>query len=83
MLIIVIGLLVLMAIIGTAYVSTARTDRGAAASNSENTEIAAPAPRRGGHGHRPDHRRYQSLRRRHNTTKFRTGHHLYALQQPR
>jgi hypothetical protein len=38
-LIIVVALLVLMAIIGTAYISTARTDRGAAASNSENTEI--------------------------------------------
>jgi hypothetical protein len=38
-LIIVVALLVLMAIIGTAYISTARTDRGAAATNSQNTEI--------------------------------------------
>ena len=38
-LIIVVALLVLMAVIGTAYVSTARTDRGAAATGSFNTEI--------------------------------------------
>jgi hypothetical protein len=38
-LIIVVALLVLMAVIGTAYVSTARVDRGAAATGSFNTEI--------------------------------------------
>src|SRR3954447_20858634 len=38
-LILVVALLVLMALIGTAFISTARTDRYAAADNSYNTQI--------------------------------------------
>src|SRR5439155_23076231 len=37
--IMVVALLVLMALIGTAYIATARYDRGSAAQNSDNVQI--------------------------------------------